>query len=69
MLADGPPDAAMSGPGARPDEVGPGLPVTIAIPSSGRGANSPAVSAMLARTRLRTPIATTNRARWTEVTG
>jgi hypothetical protein len=39
-----------------------------AMPSFGRGAKIPAVSATLARTRFRTPIATTRRARCAEVT-
>jgi len=55
-----------------PDDVSDGLddgaPEATAMPSFGRGAKMPAVSATLARTRFRTPIATTRRARCAEVT-
>jgi hypothetical protein len=56
VVADG---AVSDAPGAT---VGPGLPR--AIPSAGRGgATNPAVSATVARMRLRSPMATTRRAR------
>ena len=42
--------------------------VTATPPGSVRGAPKPTVRAKVARTRLRTPRATTNRARWAEVT-
>jgi hypothetical protein len=45
-----------------------GAPEATAMPSFGPGAKIPAVSATLARTRFRTPIATTRRARCAEVT-
>ncbi len=42
--------------------------VTASPPGSVRGAPKPTASAKVARTRLRTPRATTSRARWAEVT-
>jgi len=56
---DEPPGAATLGTGEAPP----------AMPRSGwAGATRPAVSATVARTRLRSPIATTRRARWLAVT-
>lgn len=52
---------------ALPAGAADGLPAMIPDPS-GAGATNPAVSATVASTRLRRPMATTRRARWAEVT-
>jgi hypothetical protein len=70
-----PPGGIVAGLGLGPDDDVDGAGVTIGVGDapatslgSVRGAPRPTASAKVARTRLRTPRATTSRARWAEVT-
>jgi hypothetical protein len=70
-----PPGGMVAGLGVGPDGEGdgPGVPIGVGdAPATSlgsvRGAPRPTASANVARTRLRTPRATTSRARWAEVT-